>query len=98
MYAHLTGIATDNGTQCLVSVVDITEITLAKKALQERERFLKDAQMIARLGTYTVDLRLGRWVSSEVLDIILGIDDDFEKSVEGWVSILSLIHISEPTR
>jgi len=88
MYAHLTGIATDNGTQCLVSVVDITEITLAKKALQERERFLKDAQMIARLGTYTVDLRLGRWVSSEVLDIILGIDDDFEKSVEGWVSII----------
>jgi len=88
MYAHLTGIATDNGTQCLVSVVDITEITLAKKALQERERFLKDAQMIARLGTYTVDLRLGRWVSSEVLDIIFGIDDDFEKSVEGWVSII----------
>jgi len=88
MYAHLTGIATDNGTQCLVSVVDITEITLDKKALQERERFLKDAQMIARLGTYTVDLRLGRWVSSEVLDIILGIDDDFEKSVEGWVSII----------
>ncbi|NEW81379.1 MAG: PAS domain S-box protein, partial [Mariniphaga sp.] len=88
MYAHLTGIATDNGTQCLVTVVDITEITLARKALQERERFLKDAQMIARLGTYSVDLLHGKWISSEVLDLIFGIDDGFDKSVEGWVSIL----------
>jgi len=88
MYAHLTGIATDSGTQCLISVVDITEITLAKKALQERERFLKDAQMIARLGTYSLDLILGKWVSSEVLNIIFGIDDDFDKSIEGWVSII----------
>lgn len=88
MYAHLTGIMTDTGTQCLVSVVDITEITLAKKILQERERFLKDAQMIARLGTYSIDLRVGKWVSSEVLDIIFGIDDNFDKSFEGWISIL----------
>ena len=88
MYAHLTGIATENGSQCLAIVVDITEITRAKKALQERERFLKDTQMIARLGTYSVDLMHGKWQSSEVLDTIFGIDDDFDKSVEGWVSII----------
>lgn len=88
MYAHLTGIATESGSQCLVIAVDITEITLAKKALQERERFLKDTQMIARQGTYSVDLMRGKWQSSEVLDTILGIDDDFDKSVEGWVSII----------
>ncbi len=88
IYAHLTGIITDNGSQCLVIAVDITEITLAKKALLERERFLKDTQMIARLGTYSVDLMHGKWHSSEVLDIIFGIDDDFDKSVEGWVSII----------
>lgn len=88
MYAHLSGIATDNGSQCLVIVVDITEITLAKKAIQERERFLKDTQMISRLGTYSVDLMHGKWQSSEVLDIIFGINDDFDKSVDGWVSIV----------
>jgi len=88
VYAHLTGIASNNESQCLVVAADITDIRLAEKALQERERFLRDTQMIARLGTYSMDLKIGKWVSSEVLDIIFGIDADFDKSVEGWVSII----------
>ena len=87
-YVHLTGIATDNATQCLVIVADITEINLAEKALKESERFLKDTQMIAKLGTYSLDMIRDRWVSSDVLDLILGIDGGYKRTVDGWVSII----------
>jgi len=87
-YVHLTGIATENATQCLVIVADITEINLAEKALKESERFLKDTQMIAKLGTYSLDMIRDRWESSEVLDLIFGIDAGYNRTTEGWVSIV----------
>jgi len=35
-----------------------------------------------------MEISSGKWRSSEVLDAIFGIDSDFEKSVEGWISII----------
>ncbi|NVO09174.1 MAG: PAS domain-containing sensor histidine kinase [Bacteroidales bacterium] len=70
------------------SVHDITQRKITEDKLQESERFLKETQIIAKLGTYTLDIATGRWKSSEILDTIFGIDSNFDRSVEGWTSII----------
>jgi len=70
------------------AVQDITEQKQMEDALRESERFLKETQLIANLGTYTMDIVSGKWESSEVLDNIFGIDSDFEKNLQGWASII----------
>ncbi len=87
-YVYVTGIVIGNGEQCFVTVVDITELKRIEEVLRESERFLKETQQIANLGTFTMDVSSGRWTSSEILDIIFGIESDFDKSVEGWMSII----------
>ncbi|HEY3548354.1 MAG TPA: PAS domain S-box protein [Propionicimonas sp.] len=45
-------------------------------------------ESVARIGSYSMDVGSGLWVSSSGLDAILGIDDSFERTVEGWASIV----------
>jgi PAS domain S-box-containing protein len=40
------------------------------------------------LGSYVLDIPTGTWGSSAVLDEVLGIDENFVRSVEGWVSLI----------
>lgn len=84
----LTGIATEDADLCLVSGVDITEHRRVEELLRENERFLKETQVISQLGTYTMDIKSGSWVSSEVLDYILGVDAEFDKTFDDWVSTI----------
>ncbi len=67
---------------------DITERKRTEKALKENEIFLKETQIIAQLGTYKLNITDGKWESSEVLNNIFGIDTDFERTIEGWASII----------
>ena len=60
----------------------------SEQTMKESEDFLKEIQLIARLGTYDLDMTTGLWKSSEIMDSILGIDGNFVKSIEGWVSLL----------
>jgi diguanylate cyclase (GGDEF)-like protein/PAS domain S-box-containing protein len=64
---------------------DITEHMLAKESL-------RDAQIIAGLGSYDLDIQTGIWTSSDVLDGIFGIDQMYARTVEGWAA---LIHPSD---
>ncbi len=91
-----------NGTQRWLSVEEIKltkktflgfakDITLQKNAeelLMKSERFLKETQNIAQLGSYTLYLKTGKWECSEILDEIFGINEDFEKSIDGWTSLI----------
>lgn len=70
------------------TVMDITEQRHARLALAESERLLKESQSIAGVGNYVLDVSSGRWTSSPVLDEILGIDAQFDRSVAGWVSLI----------
>ena len=54
---------------------------------KENEAFLKETEQIAKLGTYSLDVVSGKWKTSEILDTIFGIDSDYDKTVEGWVTI-----------
>ncbi len=88
LYALLSAIVSDKQDQCLVSAVDITQQKLTVKKLKENELFLNEIQMIARLGTFSIDFVQGKWEGSESLDIIFGIEPGYDRSFEGWVSIL----------
>ncbi|MDD5175576.1 MAG: PAS domain S-box protein [Sterolibacterium sp.] len=65
--------------------------TLAQReeALKESRQSLTELQNIAGLGNYVLDFPTGLWKSSDVCDRIFGIDEAYERSVEGW---LALVH------
>ena len=67
---------------------DITEQVRTLHALQETEFFLNRSQQVTRIGSYKLDVKSGSWESSPSLDEILGIDDTFPKTVEGWLSLV----------
>ena len=87
-YVQLTGIESHLGGQCLITMADISGQMEAQARIRHNEVFLRTAQMIAGLGTFSLDLVNSSWESSEVLDLIFGIDPDFDKSFEGWMAIV----------
>jgi PAS domain S-box-containing protein len=64
--------------------LDITERKQAEERLQASEARLREAQEVACLGSYTLDLTQGRWTSSEVLDRILDVPTDYAWTEERW--------------
>lgn len=56
--------------------------------LLHNEEMLNESQIIAGLGTYTLDIPTMLWVSSEVLDKLFGINKFYVRSVEGWVGLI----------
>ena len=60
----------------------------AFKELETKTFELQEAQKIAQLGTYILDINSGFWTSSPVLDDILGIDQKYIRDVPGWLQII----------
>ncbi len=58
----------------------------------ENDFWLKEAQKVAKLGIYIYDIKRDQWTSSEVLDEIFGIDENYIRNFRGWVNI---IHFSQ---
>ena len=85
---RIDGIISVKAEECLITMVDITEQKQNEAIIKKSEIFLKSAQLIAGLGTFSIDLVRGTWESSEVLDLIFGISPDYEKSFSSWVSIV----------
>lgn len=67
---------------------DITERIHTEDALRASENFLKESQKIAGLGSYILDFKTGIWRSSEILDTLFGIDQDYEHSFAGWMTLV----------
>ncbi len=68
--------------------IDITERKLVEEVQFKNEKFLLETQRIANLGSYSFDIRRGKWQSSPVLDKIFGINQDIYHSVELWIEML----------
>ena len=58
-------------------------------ALHVSEKNLHEAQQIANLGRYAYDLRSDRWTSSDILDDIFGIDDDYPRDARHWLDLVA---------
>lgn len=72
-----------------VSFQDVTERDVAAKALRESEQRLRDAQEIARIGSYVIDMRTDKWEHSPVLETLWGVGPDFPWDSQAW---LELVH------
>lgn len=60
----------------------------SERTLRESEYWLKKSQGVAQLGSYTLDFKTGLWTSSEILDNIFGIDENYEKNIHGWSQLV----------
>ena len=49
---------------------------------------LDEVESVAQIGSYSLDITTGRWVSSNGLDTIFGIGAAFQRSLEAWVSLV----------
>jgi len=69
---------------------DITERKLSERFLQETEdkQRLLGAQKIARLGCYIYDIKADLWSCSLNLDDLFGINEDYQKDINGWLNIV----------
>jgi diguanylate cyclase (GGDEF)-like protein/PAS domain S-box-containing protein len=67
---------------------DVTHGVLAEQALREIAESLQESQKIAGLGSYVLSIQNQAWTSSDVLNHIFGIDENSDRSVEGWQSLV----------
>ena len=51
---------------------------------RQSEEWLVEAQKVAHLGYYRLDVPTGFWTSSKLLDDVFGIGDEYRKDIEGW--------------
>jgi len=78
-----------NGERHIISITrDITERKRADEILRLSETNLKNSQRVAKIGHYDLDITTGVWSSSEMLDVIFGIDETFNHDVAGWAKLL----------
>jgi PAS domain S-box-containing protein len=68
--------------------LDITARRQAEEALRQSNWLLLEAQRVAHLGAYDLDVLAGVWSSSPVLDEIFGIDAGHPRDVAGWLAIV----------
>jgi len=64
----------------------------AEAALRESEAFLRKAQEIGQVGTYSWDLRAGTWTASDYLDTLFGIGPGYPHTVAGWLDLVEPDH------
>ena len=67
----------------------------ARKTLLESELQLKQSQKVARVGYYIFDLQEGKWESSEMLDLLFGIDEDYNRNIQGWFELIHPFYRNE---
>ena len=60
----------------------------AAETLRESEYRLKQAQQVAKLGHYKLDVHSGDWTSSEMLDDLFGIDASYPRNLAGWAQLV----------
>ena len=68
---------------------DITEREAAKEKVAHTLEALREAQEMARIGSFVLDLEQGVWESSDGLDRILGVEGVGERSVAAWAALVA---------
>jgi PAS domain S-box-containing protein len=92
MYVHLTGIVTENGEQCLLTMIDVTEHKLAEeKLIQSEERYKRITQCLTDY-LYTVNVKNGKVVETihnEACSAITGYTQkEFSEDPYLWINMV----------
>ncbi len=74
--------------RAVIHIRDITERKQAEGKLRESERLLRESQAVAQLGSYVFDVSADFFTSSKMLDDIFGIDEKYERSLQGWIALI----------
>jgi len=85
---RLVRLPAENKMLMRASIIDITERKKAEVKLKESELFLKETQIIAQLGTYSINMCTGKWTRTDLLNSILGIDSNYDLNAESWDEIV----------
>lgn len=64
------------------------KLKLREEKLVENNFFLRESQKIGKIGSYKLYFKTGYWTNTETLDEIFGIDEDYIRSIEGWIKII----------
>lgn len=74
------------GLTCFV--LNITDRVQIEVSLKEKERLLSESQKIAHMGSYVMDLKTRTWKGSPEINEILGIDETYPHTMEGWTNFI----------
>jgi|GEM_PF-939030 len=85
---RLVRLPAENKILIRASIIDITERKNAETKLKESELFLKETQIIAQLGTYSINMYTGKWTRTDLLNTILGIDAGYDLNQESWAALV----------
>ena len=84
-----TKLADDSQPRLAASLSDLGRLAgPAGGAALSGDRLLDDVESVARIGSYSMDIASGSWVSSKGLDAIFGINTEFDRTVEGWAELI----------
>jgi diguanylate cyclase (GGDEF)-like protein/PAS domain S-box-containing protein len=67
---------------------DITERKKIEIELQESKNFLNQSQHNAGIGSYSLEMKNMIFKSSDTLDEIFGIDNNYAHSMDGWLNLI----------
>ena len=77
------------GKKFIVGIIrDITQLKQFELQLLESEYNLRQSQIVANIGSYTVDLISSEWTASIVLEKIFGIDETYVKTIDSWIDLV----------
>jgi len=81
-----------------ISIVDMTEREQSIAALEASEKMLYESQQAAQLGSYSLDIRAGRFTSTAIMDDIFGLPKGQQHTVDDWKACLHPKSRQEMTR
>jgi len=76
----------------LTSLFWVRKLNRMNIELKKSELSLKEAQKLAGLGSYVINVQSLTWTSSEVFDELFGITSAYERSATGWTDLIHTEH------
>ena len=88
LFANHASVAVENARLYTSIEQELSERKRAEEALRNSSYLLKESEKIASMGHYVLDIDTGVWESSDSLNVLFGIDEEFESNIEGWLQIV----------